>query len=99
MNLFKRNIVIQLILLIFISFSCISCLEQTTESSELQELELELEAKESILAQIEADIERMVNNAPSCAKGTAEVIVDEGPISELRDEIAMLRDKIASLEK
>ncbi len=70
------------------------------DEKRLEELYQELEAKESILEQMDADIERMLANQPKpkCEGGSVEVSISEDPRPELREDIEMLREEIAELE-
>lgn len=72
----------------------------TKDNGALLELKEELAAKEEILFEMEADIEKIISNArPQCEGGTVEVDLDRMPLYELESEIELLRQKIASLEK
>ncbi|KPJ76452.1 MAG: hypothetical protein AMJ54_11505 [Deltaproteobacteria bacterium SG8_13] len=70
------------------------------DKERLESLYQELEAKKSILAQMDADIKRMLANPPksSCDGGTVQVFIRDDPRPELRKEIEMLRVEIGELE-
>ena len=74
--------------------------DSSGDEDRLESLYQELEAKESILAQMDAEIERILANPPKpmCEGGTVEVSIEDDPRPELREEIEMLREKIAELE-
>lgn len=70
------------------------------ELRELRELKLELKAKEELLGKMETGLASIVENArPLCPNGTVSVSVDEGPLIELRNELAALRVRIKELEQ
>ncbi len=67
---------------------------------ELTELKSELKAKEEFLAIIETRMADIVNNArPKCANRTVSVSFSDDPRIELREEIKILKKKIADLEE
>jgi len=70
------------------------------DEKKLELLYQELEAKESILEQMDAGIERMLANPPKprCEGGSVEVTLSEDPRPELRADIETLRETIAELE-
>ena len=72
----------------------------SADEDRLESLYQELEAKESILAQMDAEIERILANPPKpmCEGGEVEVSIEDDPRPELQEEIEMLREKIATLE-
>ena len=70
------------------------------ELRELRDLKIELHAKEGLLKKMETGLASIVENArPMCPNGTVSVSVDEGPLIELRNELAALRLKIKELEQ
>jgi DNA repair exonuclease SbcCD ATPase subunit len=74
--------------------------DSDADAKKLERLYQELEAKESILEQMDADIERMLANPPKprCEGGTVEVSIRDDPRPELREEIELLQEEIAELE-
>ena len=74
--------------------------DSSGDEDRLESLYQELEAKESILAQMDAEIERILANPPKpmCEGGEVKVSIEDDPRPALREEIEMLREKIGSLE-
>lgn len=71
-----------------------------SEKEELKHLKEELATKESILAQMEARIaELMAQPPPSCPLGPTTFVINNDPRDGLRQDIIMLKEKIAKLEK
>jgi hypothetical protein len=70
------------------------------DEKRLEQMHQELDAKESILAQMDAKIERIRANPPKprCEGGTAAVSITDDPRPALREEIKALREEIVDLE-
>lgn len=93
-----KNIIL-VMALITASFYFYSNYSPSESDEKLDELRMELEAKEKILVEMEAFIENVVNNAkPQCEGGTIEVQPDRTPVMELQNEIETLKQKIAQIE-
>lgn len=71
-----------------------------SEEEELKRLKEELAAKESLLAQMEARISKlMAKPPPYCPRGPTTLVINHDPRDEVREDIIILKEKIAKLEE
>ncbi len=94
MNIRTKKTVAHILLLFALLLPVASC-NSSRESEKRKELKMELEAKEGMLSQMEAFIEKArAAPLPGCALGPATLTIDETQINELRSEVETLRKEI-----
>jgi len=76
--------------------------DEPKREKELEQLKEELTAKEALLAKMDEDIPKIMADAanarPACPGGSVTVRIEKDPRDELREEIRILKEKIAALE-